>query len=165
MSFKIIGTGSYLPPLTVTNDDLAKTIDTSDEWITQRIGIKSRRISEDESTAEMGYKAAKEALTESGTAPEELDLIIAASITGDTICPTTAGGIQKLPSWKSISSIRSGLGCTASSAGTFCGASSRAICSFRTTFPERYSLLSWISRVTGSSKNSPEASSSFRASA
>lgn len=96
MSFKIIGTGSYLPPLTVTNDDLAKTIDTSDEWITQRIGIKSRRISEDESTAEMGYKAAKEALTESGTAPEELDLIIAASITGDTICPTTAGGIQKL---------------------------------------------------------------------
>lgn len=96
MSFKIIGTGSYLPPLEVTNDDLAKTVDTSDEWITQRIGIKSRRISENESTAQMGAKAAEKALLMSGTSPEELDLIIAASITGDTICPTTAGAIQEL---------------------------------------------------------------------
>lgn len=96
MSFRIIGTGSYLPELSVTNDDLSKTIDTSDEWIRQRIGIESRRISTDESTAEMGYKAALAALEMSGTAPEELDLIIAASITGDTIAPTTAGGIQKL---------------------------------------------------------------------
>ncbi len=96
MSFKIIGTGSYLPPLAVTNDDLSKTIDTSDEWITQRIGIKERRISENENTAEMGYKAALCALEKSGTKPEELDLIIAASMTGDTLSPTTAGGIQKL---------------------------------------------------------------------
>lgn len=93
---KIIGTGSYLPKLSVTNDDLAKTIDTSDEWIKQRIGIEQRRISENESTAEMGYKAALSALEMSGTNPEELDLIIAASMTGDTLCPTTAGGIQKL---------------------------------------------------------------------
>lgn len=96
MSFKIIGTGSYLPPLAVTNDDLSKTIDTSDEWITQRIGIKERRISENENTAEMGYKAALKALESSGTKAEDLDLIIAASMTGDTLSPTTAGGIQKL---------------------------------------------------------------------
>lgn len=96
MSFKIIGTGSYLPPLSVTNDDLSKTIDTSDEWITQRIGIKERRISENENTAEMGYKAAIEALKMSNTSPDELDMIIAASMTGDTLAPTTSGGIQKL---------------------------------------------------------------------
>ena len=61
MSFKITGTGSYLPPLSVTNDDLSKTIDTSDEWIKQRIGINERRVSADENTSEMGYKAAKSA--------------------------------------------------------------------------------------------------------
>lgn len=96
MSFKITGTGSYLPPLSVTNDDLSKTIDTSDEWITQRIGIKRRRVSENENTAEMGFKAALAALEQSNTKAEELDMIIAASMTGDTLSPTTAGGIQKM---------------------------------------------------------------------
>lgn len=96
MSFRIIGTGSYKPEFTVTNDDLAKRIDTSDEWIRQRVGISERRISTDENTAEMGYKAALAALEMSGTKPEELNLIIAASLTGETLCPTTAGHIQKL---------------------------------------------------------------------
>lgn len=96
MSFRILGTGSYLPELSVTNNDLSKTIDTSDEWIKQRIGIERRRISTDESAADMGCKAALAALEMSGTKPEELDLIIAASMTGDTLAPTTAGGIQKL---------------------------------------------------------------------
>ena len=96
MSFKITGTGSYLPPLSVTNDDLSKTIDTSDEWIKQRIGINERRVSTDENTSEMGYKAAKKALEMSGTSPDEIDLIITASMTGDYLCPTTAGGIERL---------------------------------------------------------------------
>ena len=96
MSFKITGTGSYLPPLSVTNDDLSKTIDTSDEWIKQRIGINERRVSTDENTAEMGYKAAKKALEMSGTSSDEIDLIITASMTGDYLCPTTAGGIERL---------------------------------------------------------------------
>ncbi len=96
MSFKIIGTGSYLPPKIVTNDDLAKTLDTSDEWITQRVGISERHISENESAGDMGYKAALKALEMSNTNPEGIDLIIAASITGDNICPTVAGTIQKL---------------------------------------------------------------------
>ena len=96
MSFKIVGTGSYLPPFTVTNDDLSKTIDTSDEWIKQRIGINERRISTDESTVEMGYKAAKAALEMSKTEAGEIDIIISASMTGDNLCPTTAGGIGQL---------------------------------------------------------------------
>lgn len=96
MSFMITGTGSYTPEFTVTNDDLAKMLDTSDEWITQRVGIKERHISTEEDTARMGIKAALAALEMSSTKPEELDLIIAASLTGEYLCPTTAGYIQKL---------------------------------------------------------------------
>lgn len=96
MSFRIIGTGSYVPEKVVTNFDLAEVIDTSDEWIKQRVGISERHISTDESAAEMGYKAALNALEMSNVKPEELDLIIVASISNDTICPTVAGNIQKL---------------------------------------------------------------------
>ena len=94
MSFKIIGTGSYFPEKVLTNDDLANMVDTSDEWITQRVGVKERHISVNESAADMGFIAAQRALEMSGTSVEELDLIIAASITGDTICPTVAGSVQ-----------------------------------------------------------------------
>ena len=96
MSFRIIGTGSYVPEKVVTNFDLAEVIDTSDEWIKQRVGISERHISTDESAAEMGYKAALNALEMGNVKPEELDLIIVASISNDTICPTAAGNIQKL---------------------------------------------------------------------
>lgn len=96
MSFRIIGTGSCVPEKVVTNFDLAEVIDTSDEWIKQRVGISERHISTDESAAEMGYKAALNALEMSNIKPEELDLIIVASISNDTICPTAAGNIQKL---------------------------------------------------------------------
>ncbi len=96
MSFRIIGTGSYVPEKVVTNFDLAEVIDTSDEWIKQRVGISERHISTDESAAEMGYKAALNALEMSNVKPEELDLIIVASISNDTICPTAAGTVQKL---------------------------------------------------------------------
>lgn len=96
MSFRIIGTGSYLPGKTVTNFDLAKTVDTSDEWIKQRVGIAERRISVGKSAAEMGYLAAAEALKNSDTTAEDIDLIICASISNDTICPTAAGTVQKL---------------------------------------------------------------------
>ena len=65
MSFNIAGTGRYLPSTVVTNDDLSKIVDTSDEWITQRIGVKERRISVDETAADMAAKAAKEALLSS----------------------------------------------------------------------------------------------------
>lgn len=96
MSFNIIGTGSYFPEHILTNDDLAKMVETSDEWITQRVGVKERRISIDESAAELGYKAALRALEMSDTKVEEIDLIVAASLTGDTLCPTVAGSVQAM---------------------------------------------------------------------
>lgn len=94
MNFKITGTGSYLPENIVSNDDLSALVDTSDEWITQRVGIKERRISVRETAADMGYMAAVRALEMSGTNAQDLDLIIAASISGDNLCPTVAGEIQ-----------------------------------------------------------------------
>lgn len=95
MSFNILGTGSYLPPNIVTNQDLSQIVDTSDEWITQRIGVKERRISKDETAADMAAKAAFEALEASNVKADELDLIIAATCSADDICPTVAGSVQK----------------------------------------------------------------------
>lgn len=96
MSFHILGTGMYVPPKIVTNHDLEQVVDTNDEWIVQRVGVKQRHISTDETSAEMGYKAALSALENSGTKPEEIDLILAASVSGDTLCPSNACIIQGL---------------------------------------------------------------------
>ncbi|CAC9983139.1 3-oxoacyl-[acyl-carrier-protein] synthase, KASIII (EC 2.3.1.180) [uncultured Gammaproteobacteria bacterium] len=92
---RIIGTGSYLPPKIVTNDDLSKTIDTSDEWITSRTGIKERRIVTNESTCDLAVIAANNALEMSGINAAELDLIILATTTPDKIFPATATMLQK----------------------------------------------------------------------
>jgi len=91
---RIIGTGSYLPPKVVTNDDLSKTIDTSDEWITSRTGIKERRIVTDESTCDLAAIAANNALEMAGIDASELDLIILATTTPDKIFPATATMLQ-----------------------------------------------------------------------
>lgn len=96
MSFNIIGTGMYVPENTVTNDDLSKLVETNDEWITQRVGISERRISTGETTSEMGYKAAKAALENAGVTPEELDLIIVSTVSGESICPSMSCKIQGL---------------------------------------------------------------------
>ena len=66
MSFKILGTGSYAPEHVVTNDDLSALVDTNDEWITQRIGVRSRHISETETNVDMAVKAAERALENAG---------------------------------------------------------------------------------------------------
>lgn len=95
MSIKIRGTGYYVPEHVVTNDDLSKMVETSDEWITQRVGVKSRRISTGETAADFAVKAAENALKSSGIKADELDLIIAATISSDTICPTVAGTVEK----------------------------------------------------------------------
>ena len=95
MSFHILGTGSYLPPLVVTNDDIAKFVDTNDEWISTRTGIKSRHVSVDETASEMGAKAALEALKSAGISAEELDLILCATVSGEYIVPSLACMIQK----------------------------------------------------------------------
>lgn len=95
MSIKIRGTGYYVPEHAVTNDDLSQMVETSDEWITQRVGVKQRRISTGETAADFAVNAAKNALASSGIEAEELDMIIAATISSDTICPTVAGTVEK----------------------------------------------------------------------
>ncbi len=91
----IIGTGSYVPQKVLTNKDLEKMMDTSDEWITTRTGIKERRVArEDEATSDMSYEAALKALEDAKVTPEELDLIILATVTPDMAFPATACLIQ-----------------------------------------------------------------------
>ena len=93
---KVVGTGSYLPEKIMTNFDLEKIVKTSDDWITQRTGIKERRIaSEKESTSDLGYKAAKNALEDAGMAADDLDLIIVGTSTPDYPIPAVAPIIQK----------------------------------------------------------------------
>lgn len=94
MSFKISGTGMYVPEKIVTNDDLAKIVDTNDEWIKKRVGISERRVSVNETAAEMGYKAALKAIENADISKDDIDLIISASVSGEDTSPNTACMIQ-----------------------------------------------------------------------
>lgn len=91
---KIVGVGSAVPSKIVTNNDLAQLVDTSDEWIFTRTGIKERRISEGETTIELSVKAAKAALEKAQISPEEIDLILVATTTPDHFMPSTACSVQ-----------------------------------------------------------------------
>jgi 3-oxoacyl-[acyl-carrier-protein] synthase-3 len=92
---RIIGTGSYLPQRVLTNQDLEQMVDTSDEWIVSRTGMKERRIARaDECTSDMGLAAAERALEASGVAPEAIDLILFATLTPDYVFPSTACLLQ-----------------------------------------------------------------------
>jgi 3-oxoacyl-[acyl-carrier-protein] synthase-3 len=87
----ITGLGAAVPQKVLTNEDLEKLVDTSDEWITQRTGIKERRIvSADQSTAGLATQASREALADAGLSPGDLDLILCATITPDMVFPATA---------------------------------------------------------------------------
>lgn len=93
----ILGTGFYVPEKIMTNADLEKIVETSDEWIVERTGIKERRIAEDnQPMSDLALKAAKAALADAGVAAEDLDLIIVATLTSDRIIPSTACMIQNL---------------------------------------------------------------------
>ncbi len=94
MSFRIIGTGSYVPENVVTNDDLAKFLDTSDEWIMQRVGVRERHISTGETAADMASIAAERALQNCGLTGEDIDLVICASCSSDSQSPATAAFVQ-----------------------------------------------------------------------
>lgn len=96
MTTRIIGTGRCLPEHIVTNDDLSKIMDTSDEWIASRTGIRKRHIAKEETTASMSAEAAKRALKQAGLSPEEIDLIIVGTITGDYVTPSTACEVQQI---------------------------------------------------------------------
>ena len=92
---KIIGVGSYLPERIVTNDELSKNIDTDDKWISERTGIKERRIADDsETTSSLGIEAAKKAIDNAGISKDDIDLIILATATPDNTFPATATSIQ-----------------------------------------------------------------------
>lgn len=95
-SVGVIGTGSFLPDQIVTNDDLAKKVDTSDEWIVSRTGIKERRFAKDSvSTSDLAYEAGKKAIEDAGLMPDDIDLIILATLTPDMILPSTACFVQE----------------------------------------------------------------------
>ncbi|SHJ82798.1 3-oxoacyl-[acyl-carrier-protein] synthase III [Anaerobranca californiensis DSM 14826] len=96
LNVKISGVGYSLPDKILTNRDLEKMVETSDEWITQRTGIKERRIArEDQPTSYFATEAAKKALSYAGLSPEELDLIILGTVTPDMSFPSTACIVQK----------------------------------------------------------------------
>ncbi|MFG6382853.1 MAG: ketoacyl-ACP synthase III [Lachnospiraceae bacterium] len=97
MRAKIIGTGSCLPDKIATNDYLSTIVDTNDEWIQSRTGIQERHLvsSETENTLSMAVKAAQRALLDADVLPEQLDLILVATVSSDFITPSTACMIQK----------------------------------------------------------------------
>ncbi len=91
----IIGTGSYVPERVLTNADLTKLVDTTDEWITSRTGIKERRIAaEGENTSDLAAKAAQAAMDNAGITAAEIDLILVATVTPDMFFPSTACFVQ-----------------------------------------------------------------------
>lgn len=94
-SVGIVGVGSYVPENVMTNSDLEKIVDTSDEWIRSRTGIEERRIAEEGvATSDIAFKAGAKALKDAGIEPEDIDLIIVATITPDYAFPATAALVQ-----------------------------------------------------------------------
>ncbi len=112
MSFKIIGTGMCVPERVVTNGELSQLMDTNDEWISQRVGVRSRHVCTSETTADLAVAAAEHALDDCGVRAEELDLILAASVSADTVTPALSCVIQK----------RLGAHCMAMDVGAACSA-------------------------------------------
>ncbi|MGB2749258.1 beta-ketoacyl-ACP synthase III [Thiofilum sp.] len=94
MYSRITGTGSYLPPRIMTNRDLAQFVDTTDEWIVERTGIRQRHIVENESACDLAEMAARRALEMAGRQPNEVDLIVLGTSTPDLIFPSTACLLQ-----------------------------------------------------------------------
>ena len=93
----VIGTGSYVPERVLNNADLEAIVETNHQWIIDRTGIYERRIAaENEFTSHMAAKAAQAAMENAGVTPEEIDLILVATITPDTIFPSTSCHVQRL---------------------------------------------------------------------
>ena len=96
LTSRIVGTGSYVPEQVITNDDLAKIVDTNDEWIASRTGIRARRIAADPEmgTTYMSAEAARRALADAGVSAEEIDIIIVGTSTADRCFPSAACDVQ-----------------------------------------------------------------------
>lgn len=92
---KVIGTGSYLPDCVITNEALTDMVDTSDEWIQSRTGIKERRVSDGEENTQFAIKAARKAFENSGLKPDDIGLVIVATATSDYVTPSIACFVQE----------------------------------------------------------------------
>jgi len=90
MSFRIVSTGSFVPPKVVTNEELTTFLDTSDEWITERTGVKERRVATTQTAATMVVEAGRRALEAAGMTPDQLDMILCATISGEFHTPSLA---------------------------------------------------------------------------
>ena len=109
----ILGTGAYLPQAVLSNHALEEMVETSDEWIYARTGMRTRRIAAaDEATSDMAAAAAREALADAGIAPIDIDLIIVATVTPDHICPSTAALVQYKIGARKAAGFDLSAGCT-----------------------------------------------------
>lgn len=91
---KIAGTGAYVPDRVMDNNDIAMLVETNDEWIRERTGVAKRRIAVEETTTSMAVEAAKSALEDAQMQPEEIDLLLVATLSSDVILPSTACEVQ-----------------------------------------------------------------------
>ena len=112
-SVGILGLGSYIPEKILTNQDMEKIVETSDEWITERTGIKERHIAAaDQATSDMSLIAAQRALEDAGVAPEEIDLVIVATASPDHSFPSTACLVQDRIGAKGAAAFDLAAGCS-----------------------------------------------------
>ena len=95
MPISLLSTGRYLPPFTVGNEAFTQFLDTSDEWIVSRTGIHQRHIAQEETTTDLATRAAAQALERSGLAPEEIGLVVCATVTPDTSVPMVAANVKR----------------------------------------------------------------------
>jgi 3-oxoacyl-[acyl-carrier-protein] synthase III len=103
---RIVGIGAYAPKRILTNHDLERTVETSDEWIVQRTGIRERHIADEtEATSDLALKAAQQALDRAGVEPEEVDFIVVGTTTGDMAFPTTANLLQHQLGGRNVGSM------------------------------------------------------------
>jgi len=108
----ITGIGKCVPEKVVTNDDLAQIVETSDEWISKRTGIRSRHVAVEETATGLAVSAAKDALAMSGEKPEDVGVIVACTITGDDLSPSLAGRVQKALGIPVCAAMDVSAGCT-----------------------------------------------------
>ena len=112
---QIVGVGAYAPQRVLTNDDLSKMVETSDEWIVQRTGIRERHVaSAGEAASDLGLKAARQALERARIEPEEIDLIVVGTTSGDMAFPTTANVLQHQLGCRNAGSMDVYAACTGS---------------------------------------------------
>jgi 3-oxoacyl-[acyl-carrier-protein] synthase-3 len=103
---KIVGIGAYAPARVLTNQELEALVETSDEWIVQRTGIRERRIADpSEATSDLALKAAQQAMERAGVEPGEIDLIVVGTTTGDMAFPTTANLLQRALGCRNVGSL------------------------------------------------------------